>query len=289
VLGTFALPVEGRIDCWQYGAPMDKPPIIAPMTQAELRDLAAAKLLLENLGFGMRLAGLIGSPVEKGFDLLPRGWSNTVNRAARAALMKALELAVASLGKRGRRGSREFLHKVLAGTSGSIGGVFGLAALPVELPVSTTIILRSIADIARSEGHDLSRIQTRLECLEVFALGGTTAGDDAVESAYWLTRAALGQAVSEAASHLAQKGAIKESAPAIVRLVNAIASRFGVLVSEELAAKAVPVIGAAGGGLINVMFINHFQDMARGHFIVKRLEGQYGLARVKEGYERIKN
>ena len=55
-----------------------------------------------------------------------------------------------------RRRSREFFHKVLAGTSGGIGGAFGLAALPIELPVSTTIILRSIADIARSEGHDLS-------------------------------------------------------------------------------------------------------------------------------------
>jgi hypothetical protein len=40
--------------------------------------------------------------------------------------------------------------------SGAAGGTFGLAALPVELPVSTTIMLRSIAEIARSEGEDLS-------------------------------------------------------------------------------------------------------------------------------------
>ncbi len=50
--------------------------------------------------------------------------------------------------------------------------------------------------------------------------------------------------MSDAATYLAQKGVIRESAPAIARMVNAIAARFGVVVSEEVAAKAVPIIGA---------------------------------------------
>jgi hypothetical protein len=44
----------------------------------------------------------------------------------------------------------QLLHKALATASGAAGGAFGLAALPFELPVSTIIMLRSIADIARS-------------------------------------------------------------------------------------------------------------------------------------------
>jgi hypothetical protein len=40
--------------------------------------------------------------------------------------------------------------------------------LPIELPVSTVIMLRSIADIARSEGEDLSDPR-RLPCVQVFA------------------------------------------------------------------------------------------------------------------------
>src|SRR5437899_4391228 len=96
-----------------------------------------------------------------------------------------------TLNNRSRHHSKEFFHKVLVGTSGGIGGAFGLAALPVELPLSTAIMLRSIADIARSEGHDLKRMTTKLSCLEVFALGGTRSSDDAAESAYWMTRAAL--------------------------------------------------------------------------------------------------
>jgi hypothetical protein len=266
---------------------MRKPPIIHSLTREELRDLETARALLENPGFTMRLANYLGAPVEKGFALLPQGWNETVNKATRGALMKALKLAVMTLGKRDRRGSREFFHKVLVGASGGIGGAFGLAALPVELPVSTAIMLRSIADIARSEGHDISELKTRLECLEVFAFGSRQNLDNATESAYWLTRAALGKTLSEAASHLSGRGVVDVASPAIIRLVNRIASRFGVLVSEELAAKALPIVGAAGGSIVNVLFIAHFQDMARGHFIVKRLEARHGLETVREVYERV--
>ena len=189
---------------------------------------------------------------------------------------------MATLGRKRQRPSREFFHKVLAGTSGGIGGAFGLAALPVELPVSTTLILRSIADIARSEGHDLSQMETKLACIEVFALGGKGS-----ESAYWVTRAAMSQTMSDAATYLAQKGVVRESAPAIARMVNAIAARFGVVVSEEVAAKAVPIIGAAGGSIVNVMFMSHFQELARGHFIVKRLEAARGLEEVRAAYNSL--
>ena len=266
---------------------MHRPPIIHSLTRNELKDLEIARSLLENPGFTIRLANFLGAPIEKGFALLPRGWNDTVNKATRGALMKALQLAVVSLGKRNQRGSREFFHKVLVGTSGGIGGAFGLAALPVELPLSTGIMLRSIADIARSEGHDIADLTTRLECLEVFAFGGRHPTDNMTDSIYWLTRAALGKTLSEAAAHLTGRGAVDIASPAVIRLVNSIASRFGVLVSEELAAKALPVVGAAGGSVVNVLFIDHFQDMARGHFIVKRLEKRYGVETVRDVYERL--
>jgi hypothetical protein len=263
---------------------MDAPPIICTLSKTEVRDLKVAKSFLESSPLGIRLANSLGAPLEKGFALLPKGWNNIVNRATHAALSKALSVAVASLGRSKQRPSRELFHKVLAGTSGGIGGAFGLAALPIELPFSTTIILRSIADIARSEGHDLSRVDTKLACLEVFALGGK-----GPKGAYWVTRAAMSQAMSDATAYLAQKGITRESAPAIARLVNAIAARFGVVVSEELAAKAIPIIGAAGGGIVNVMFLAHFQELARGHFIVKRLEAARGPEQVRMAYEKLQD
>ena len=259
----------------------------ATLQVKDLQDLRHAKSLLENPGLAVRLANLIGTPLEKGFKLLPQGWTDVVHKAARAALTRALNVAVASLGKRTRPTASEKFHKILVGASGGVGGAFGLAAVPVELPISTTFMLRSIADIARSEGHDLQSTSVKLACLEVFALGGRSKSDDASESGYWAIRTALAKAVSEATAFMAQRGALEQSAPVIVRFIGAIAARFGIIVSEQVAAKAVPVIGAASGSVINILFMEHFQNMARGHFIVKRLEAKYGVARIREVYEQI--
>jgi len=273
---------------------MGTPPVIPPpiptggLSAEDLPDRASAKAILENPGLTARLSNLLGSPIEKGFKLLPKGWSDTINKASRGALLKALQVAVITM-KRSPKATKssDRLHKLLVGASGGIGGAFGLAALAVELPISTTIMLRSIAEIARSEGHDPRSVETKLACLEVFALGGRSPADDASESGYWAVRAALAKAVSEAAAYLAEKGVLEKTAPAVVRLVTSIASRFGVIVSEQVAAKAVPIVGAAGGSIINVLFMNHFQDMARGHFIVKRLERKYGTERVQTAYNQL--
>ena len=256
---------------------MELPPILPNLTTPERGDLVRAKTLLENPGFTARLAGKLGKPIERGFKLLPSGWQGIVNKAAKASLTTALSAAVTTMGSKQPRRASERFHKMLVGASGGLGG----------LPVSTTIMLRSIADIARSEGHDIRSPLTRMSCLEVFALGSKSSVDDAAEGSYWAVRAALAKAVSEAATYLAEKTVIEESAPALLRLVTAIAGRFGVVVSEQAAAKAVPIIGAAGGATINVLFMAHFQDMARGHFIVRRLEAKYGTQLIREVYESI--
>jgi hypothetical protein len=190
------------------------------------------------------------------------------------------------VGDTGRRAASNRVHKLAVAATGAAGGFFGLPALAVELPVSTTAILRSIADIARSEGERLTTPEAKLACLEVFAFGGPSTGDDATTTGYFATRAALGRAVSEAAQHMARKGAARASAPALVRLITQVASRFGITVAEKLAAQAVPVAGAVGGALINSVFLDHFQGMARGHFIIRRLERTYGPEFVRQEYEK---
>lgn len=256
-----------------------------PLTAEELRDLRQAKSLLESRSFGVKLSSLLGTPIDAGFALMPKRWSGAINRAANAALFKALEVAVATTGKKKVKAQSDRWHKILAGASGGVGGAFGLAALAVELPVSTTIMLHSIVDIARSEGHDIRDPAIKVSCVEVFALGGSKRAGQPADTPYWVARLALTESLSDAASHLAQKGAVERTAPALVRFVSAVGSRFGVMISEEVAAKALPVIGAVGGGIINVIFMKHFQQMARGHFIILRLEKIYGQAFVKEQYD----
>ncbi len=254
----------------------------------DLADLRYAKSLLENPGLTVRLASLLGAPLEKGFKLLPANWSQSVQNAVDKALRAALRVATTSLrSKRSHERASLGFHRVVAGLSGGLGGAFGLVALPVELPFSTTVMLRSIADIARSEGHDLRDAETRLACLEVFALGSRSPSDDAAENAYWAMRAVLAGAVSEAVSHLTRHGLVSESAPALLRFVSIVGARFGVMVSEQVAAKAVPIVGAAAGSVINVLFTSHFQAMARGHFIVRRLEKLYSQRIVREVYDQL--
>ncbi|HYP35594.1 MAG TPA: EcsC family protein, partial [Stellaceae bacterium] len=165
----------------------------------------------------------------------------------------------------------------------------GLAALAVELPVSTTIMLRAIAAIAQEEGEDLGDPRTGLACLEVFALGSPTADEMGVEADYFAARAILARGLIEIADFAIDKGAIGESAPFLVRFLTQIASRFGVVVSQKVAAQAVAVIGAVGGAAVNLAFIEHFQDVAHGHFTVRRLERVYGIDAVRSEYDRIKS
>ncbi|MBL8519865.1 MAG: EcsC family protein [Betaproteobacteria bacterium] len=254
------------------------------LSKSDLADLKRAKALLENPGLAAKISAAIGSPLEKSVALLPKPVQQGIHKASEAAMMKALEVAVQSLGD-AKKPAQNRMHKIAAATSGAVGGAFGLMALTIELPVSTTIMLRSIADIAKSEGENIQYIDTKLACLTVFALGSErTDRDNAAESGYFAARAAMASAVSEASKFLAEKGFAKTGAPALVRLISIISARFGIVVSEKAAAQAIPILGAATGALINTLFIGHFQDMARGHFIVRRLEKTYGAEPVRVAY-----
>ena len=256
-------------------------------SSSELEDIRTAKLLLESPGLAAKLSNLVGVPIEKGFELLPKKWKVVVDDATRKSIETALDVALWTMDHSQRESVSNWWHKLAVGTTGALGGAFGLPALAIELPVSTTIMLRSIADIARSEGEDLKMPDARLQCVQVLALGGRSKSDDGTETGYFAARAAMANAVSEAAVHLAKKGLSQKGAPAIIRLITQIASRFSIVVSEKAAAQAVPLVGAFGGAVVNTLFIDHFQDVGRGHFIVRRLERLHGREEVKRVYKEL--
>jgi hypothetical protein len=49
------------------------------------------------------------------------------------------------------------------------------------------------------------------------------------------------------------------------------------------------VFGAVGGAAVNVAFAEHFQTLARGHFIVRRLERIHGEDAIQFEYQRLRN
>lgn len=256
------------------------------MTPADHAALIEAVRRLERIGPALRLANLVGQKVNFFKNLAPEKAAKIIDNATMAAMKLALRAALASLHGRPLR-DRDRRHKILAAASGAAGGALGLASLPFELPVTTIVMLRSIVDIARGEGEDLRDPEAAMACLEVFALDGRVPGDNVSESGYFAIRSLLARSVSEAARYIASRGVIDDTAPAVLRLLSQIASRFGVVLSHKFIAQATPALGAFGGAAINVAFIDHFQSLAKGHFTVRRLERKYGQEHVRSEYQRI--
>lgn len=258
------------------------------LNAAETADLRRAIGYLEGASFAQRITDTVGRPLGALTRGLPFPVRRLIAHTSERALTSAFKLALRTIDVSRAANSATRAHKAAAAASGAIGGAFGLAALPLELPVSTAILLRSIAEIAREEGEDLALPQTALACLEVFALGGKEDEEVAFESGYFAVRAALAKTVSDSVRFVATQGAAAQAAPVAVRMITQIAARFGLVVSEKIAAQTTPILGALGGAAVNAAFADHFQTLARGHFIVRRLEREHGPSLVAFEYRRLK-
>jgi hypothetical protein len=258
-----------------------QPTIILPPSHQ--RALRQAVNYLENQDFAARLADYAGRPITRAMRLMPKAASNRINKVVETAILKSLNIAIRSIEPGSKRPPAHRAASVLAGLSGGVSGFFGIAALPIELPVTTTLMLRAIADIARHHGEDLSTLGARLACVEVFALGAPETGKRA-DFGYYASRALISKLAADATAIFLERGAVNLSAPMVAGLVSEVATRFGVVVTERSAASALPVIGAVGGATVNLIFMNHFQRVARGHFVIRRLERQYGQSVVRALY-----
>lgn len=261
------------------------------MEEQDKKALTRAVQLMENPSFPVKVANTIGTPIEKAIALLPHGAREKIGSLCRKAIHGALKLSLRSMDISTKSDNNaepsNWWHTGAVAVTGGVAGFFGLGALAIELPISTTIMMRSIADIARSEGADLSDIVAQLECVQVLAFGGLSNSDDGADIGYFIVREAMAEAVEEAATHIAVQGLGQEGAPALVRLITQIAERYSINITEKTAAQFVPVIGALGGALINTFFIDHFQDMAEAHFSIRRLERKYGEDAVRVEYASI--
>lgn len=258
-----------------------------PLDTIDLQTLQCAVNRLEHPSLAARLSAVIGTPIELAMQMLPRRWYRRVHETAEGAVGTALRIAIAPMDANPTPPSRDRLYSLLGIASGAAGGFFGLPGLAVELPVSTAIMLRGIAEIARREGEDVQALETRLACVQVFALGGRSHADDAAETGYYGVRLALASSVSSAVEQLAHHGATAGGAPIMARLVKGVAARFGTTLSQKAATQLVPIVGAVTAATVNAIFIDHFQQMARSHFAVRRLERKYGTELVRAEYDRL--
>jgi hypothetical protein len=232
----------------------------------------------------MRLANYAGTPVNKLMGVVP-GMSGTMRRVVHNAMLKSLEIAIDSLEEEQHPPS-SWLPKAMTGFTGGIGGLFGVLALPVELPLTTTLMLRSIADIGRHYGEDMTQLSARLSCIEVFALGGRK-GDAADDLGYYAARAMFAKLSADVIAYVMERSVIEASVPVVARLVGTVANRFGLVVSERAAATAIPLLGAVSGATLNMLFMDHFERVAHGHFMLRRLEREHGEATIQAMFDEV--
>jgi hypothetical protein len=261
-------------------------PDLPQLRPPHYRALQRAFVLLENHNFATRLANYAGQPVDRVLRLLPPRTSRRLHRMIEAAILRCLTTAIQSIGPNATTPPATTASSMLAGLTGAASGFFGIAALPIELPITTTLMLRAIADMARHFGEDLNTIDARLACIEVFGLG-TTNVRGRTDVGYYASRALLSRLAGDVSSLLLERGVAGASAPMVSGLVTEVASRFGVVVSERAAASALPVLGALGGATINVIFMDHFQRIALAHFTIRSLERRYGAEAIRGHYDAL--
>ncbi len=253
----------------------------------DLADLEWAHRHLEHPSLAARLSSVIGIPMEQALHLLPQSWYRRIDDAAERSIKSMLDLTINNMELIKPDRANDHLHRLLVVGTGAIGGFFGPLMLLAELPVTTALMLRSIADIAQSQGEDMSSEEAKVACMQVFALGGRTKEDTAADTGYYGLRLTLSLHFSHRL--LQFRGAADAPVPVGLNLARGIASRFGIVVSDKVAAQMVPVAGAVGGAMLNLVFMHHFQDIARGHFIVRRLERVHGVDKIRSIYEQIRS
>lgn len=272
--------------------------------QQDQQALEAAVGDLEDATLAELLTCYVGAPIEYGLSRLPKNATDVIGWAAEKGLTGCAGVACATMHTKalGKSPSRT-LHKAAAALTGAGCGFFGAAGVTVDIPITTSLIFRSIGDMARSQGFSPALPTTRTEMLQVFAMGGRSDAKGA-GSAYYSTRNVLGAAAAKAASDWAE--AIAEAAlraggkqaaerasrivipKAVEKLIEKLVQRYGVQLVQKVAAMAAPVLGAGMGAGVNTVFMGHYQRRANGHFTVLRLEQKYGREIVQVAYENVR-
>ena len=260
---------------------MDKPDIAdnacPGLSDADLASLAeAADILLDARGIVIRVSEWLAGKLhgvgrrftDVGPHLLGDDWQARYQALVEGALRNAYRVGIFGLDATDRLRPRRRCSKLIAAATGGASGFAGAPGIAADLPVTTCLIMRSIAEIARAHGEDLASADTRQACIEVFAFGGPEISDEDIDVAYWTIRGSMSHA-------------------SIALVIRQVAARFGVMLSQKDLTQAVPLIGAAAGSTLNYVFMDYYQRMARVHFTIRALERRHDPDAVRACFDSL--
>lgn len=227
----------------------------SPQLEAEIA--ALADRYQKAGGLGLQVLNLLGTRAENLLERLPDPIKERLESATQHALGVAIDAAQASRDRVPDQGP--WIDRAVTTTMGAAGGFGGLPTALSELPVTTTLLLRTIQGVARSHGFDPADSHVRAECLTVFAAAGPLERDDGANMAFLAARVTLtGQSVQT--------------------ILARVAPRLATVLGHKLAAQAVPFLGAAAGAATNYAYTAYYQEVAEVHFGLRALARDHEIA-----------
>ena len=202
-------------------------------------------------GVGIDLLNLLGTQADGLVDGLPKPVRDRLEDATEIALKQAMKAANGSR-RVIRPGQPTWLQTAVATSMGAAGGIGGVGTALAELPLTTTVLLRTIQDVAEELEFDPASDNVQFDCIQVFAAAGPLSHDDNADLGFLGARMAL-------------------SSGGMQKMMAWVAPRLAAVFGQKPAAQAVPVLGAAAGAATNYAFINYYREMAHVHFGLRRL------------------
>lgn len=217
-------------------------------TEAEL-DVLADRYRSANRA-GVRVLNALGGGAEDVLARLPKPVRAGLDAASEQALWLAMRAAQRS--RHAVTDQAPWVNTACATAMGAAGGLGGMPTALIELPATTTMLLRSIQGAAKSQGFDPAAENVQFDCVRVFAAAGPLAVDDGADLGFLSVRLSL-------------------TGNALGNLISAVAPRFSTAIGQKLAARAVPILGAFAGASSNFIYCQYYQSMAEVQFGLRRL------------------
>ncbi len=216
--------------------------------EAELNRLA--RQYRAAAGIGVQLLTLLGGKAEGLIDRLPPSVRSGLVGATEQALTVAMRAAHRS--RSAVPDQKEWVNTAVVTAMGAAGGFGGAPTALIELPVTTTMLLRAIQGVAVEHGFDPASENVLFDCIRVFASAGPLERDDGADLGFVSLRLTL-------------------TGGAMHRLIAAVAPRLATVLGQKLAAQTVPVLGAVAGATANYVYTSYYQQIAHVHFGLRRL------------------
>ncbi len=201
-------------------------------------------------GIGVQMLTTLGGRAENLLDRLPAPVRAQLSGATAQALILAMQAAQSSRGA--VPDQKPWVNAAVTTAMGAAGGFGGLPTALIELPATTTMLLRSIQGVAADMGFDPSAENVQFDCIRVFAAAGPLAEDDGADLGFISLRLTL-------------------TGGAMHKLIATVAPKLAAALGQKLAAQTVPILGAVAGATANYVYTSYYQQIARVHFGLRRL------------------